>query len=110
MKDRRTIKANLPAGVHLMNKNESKMLRKLKSQTGLTEEELRAEKKYRIILSKAQDKGERLLGLDEKIDRNRKQLLKHLTKKHKLAKEHPIVQKEFKEILFANRHRLIYGY
>ena len=36
---------NVPAGIHVMNKNESTALRKLKKETGLTEEELRKEKK-----------------------------------------------------------------
>ncbi len=98
MKDRRTIKANLPAGVHLMNKNESKMLRKLKSQTGLTEEELRADKKYRILLSKAQDEGETELNYDETREKRRQRLYKSITKRLKLAKEHPKVEEEFKKL------------
>lgn len=51
------IKQELPSDVHLMNKNESKLLRKLKKQTGLTEPELRGIKKYRVMLSDAQKIG-----------------------------------------------------
>lgn len=98
MKDRRIIKANLPAGIHLMNKNESKMLRQIKMKTGLTEEQIRAEKKYRIILSNAQDQGETPLKYNEKKAKRVKELYKSLTKRFKLAKEHPIVQAEFKKI------------
>jgi hypothetical protein len=47
---------NVPIGIHIMNKNEKKALRKLKCETGLTEEELRKEKKYRKILSDEQKK------------------------------------------------------
>ena len=39
-----------PAGVHIMNKNESATLRKLKKETGLTEEELRKEKVIHVHL------------------------------------------------------------
>jgi hypothetical protein len=46
-------------GVHIMNKNEAKMMRKLQSQTGLSQDEIRSIKKYRVMLSEAQDKGEK---------------------------------------------------
>ena len=45
---------NAPDGIHIMNKNERKALAKLKRKTGLNEEQLRKEKKYRKILSEAQ--------------------------------------------------------
>lgn len=41
-------------GVHIMNKNERRALNKLKKSTGLSEEEIRKIKQYRIILSNAQ--------------------------------------------------------
>lgn len=55
---RREVKLSLPNGVHLMNKNEAKVMRQLKKKTGLSEEEIREVKKYRKMLSDAQDAGE----------------------------------------------------
>jgi len=42
---------------HFPNKNESKKLRQIMSETGLTEEKIREDKKYRIELSNAQKEG-----------------------------------------------------
>lgn len=97
MKNRREIKSTLPPNVHLMNKNEAKLLRQLKKKTGLNETEIRQNPDYRKALSEAQDKGERELRLHEKALRVKKQLLKAITKELKLAAEHPKVQKVFKE-------------
>lgn len=47
-------KRHAPPGVHVPNKNEAAVLRRLMSETGLTEVELRQHKKYRVILSTAQ--------------------------------------------------------
>jgi len=43
--------------IHVMNKDESKALRKLMSETGMTEDEIREIKKYRKLLSEAQKEG-----------------------------------------------------
>jgi len=73
--------------IHIMNKNESKMLRKLKKDTGMSEEDIRAFKKYRIMLSKAQKSDQK--SLLSKEDKARRDLMKRVTKELKLAKEHP---------------------
>lgn len=86
-------------GVHLMNKNESKKLRQLRIQTGLTKEEILKEKKYRIMLSEAQDKGEKRLDYYNSIEKRKKRILKSITKRLKLAKEHPLVISEYREQL-----------
>jgi hypothetical protein len=86
---------NAPKGVHIMNKNESAALRRLKQETGLTEEELRKEKKYRKILSDAQkQKG-------TKTDRDRFVLgiVKSATQHTKLAAEHPKTIQKINEII-----------
>ncbi|NJO65859.1 MAG: hypothetical protein HC836_49650 [Richelia sp. RM2_1_2] len=87
---RRYIKSILPPEIHLPNKNEAKLLRKLKKQTGMTEEEIRSHKKYRILLSQAQ-KNVRKHTEQEKMFLA---ILKNITKKLKLSKEHPLVLKE----------------
>ncbi len=90
------IKSTAPKGVHIPNKNEAKLLRKLKAETGLTEEELRKIKKYRVMLSEAQDKGEKPTE-NTKTDKEKLQenIMKSVTKDLKLAKEHPLVIAEF---------------
>lgn len=56
---RHQIKRQASPDVHIMNKDEAKTLRRLKAQTGLTEDQLRVEKKYRKILSEAQKQGQK---------------------------------------------------
>lgn len=82
---------NAPAGVHIMNKNESKMLRKLMSETGLTEVELREQKKYRKMLSDAQKE----VGKKSRFLRRAESMLKSVTKELKLPNEHPLVVEAF---------------
>lgn len=82
---------NAPAGVHVMNKNERAALRKLKKQTGLTEEELRKEKKYRKVLSEAQKEK----GKKDDFDRLVIAIVKKVTRETKLSVNHP----DFKEKL-----------
>lgn len=86
-------------GVHLMNKNESKKLRQIMKQTGLTKEEILKVKEYRVMLSEAQDRGEKELSYHDKREKQKKRILKLITKRLKLAKEHPLVVSEFKEKL-----------
>lgn len=80
-------------GEHIPNKNEAKLLRKLMSDTGLSEEQLRSHKTYRVMLSNAQ-KVKPKLGQRAKAVRD---VTKKITKRLKLAKEHPLVQAEFKK-------------
>ena len=87
-----------PPGVHIMNKNEKEALRKIKKETGLSEEEIRKEKKYRIILSEAQKKQ----GTKDEYDRNVIKVIKSVTKKTKLSVEHPDFKKELKKELDDN--------
>lgn len=84
-----------PEGVHITNKNESKKLRQLMSETGLTEEELRKDKKYRKLLSNAQTK----VGNKGSYIRYLLKLRKKVTKELKLPKEHPLVLERLKEVI-----------
>jgi len=94
--------------IHVMNKNESKLCRKLMSQTGLTEKEVREHKKYRILLSEAQKAGSKELGYYDKKKRTRKRYMKAATKQTGLAKEHPTTQEKFKELMRADGRWLHY--
>lgn len=78
---------------HVPNKNEAKLLRKLMSETGMSEAELRKDKKYRVMLSQAQKVPAAKTSPLVKI---KKTIMKDVTKELKLAKEHPLVQAEFK--------------
>jgi len=89
---RRIRKANAPVGVHIPNKRESTMLRKLMSDTGLTEKELREDKKYRKILSEAQKVPTTKRTQEQKFVDD---FMKNITRELKLAKEHPKVKAEF---------------
>lgn len=81
-------------GVHIMNKNESKLLRKLMSETGMTEKEIREHKKYRKMLSEAQKVP---AALRDKRQKAKDKVMKKVTMELKLAKEHPDVVAEFKK-------------
>jgi hypothetical protein len=87
--------------IHIMNKNEKKALRRLKSKTGLSEEELRKEKTNRIILSKAQKR----VGSKTPHERNLLSIQKKVTKRLKLPKEHPSVIEGIKEEFKVIRER-----
>lgn len=96
-------------GVHIMMKKEAKLLRKLMSDTGMTEIQLRAHKKYRKMLSDAQK-----VPPAKKTDYQREYdyQMRNVTRKLKLAKEHPLVQAEFKkrwaEFIFDNpRYKVV---
>lgn len=97
-KNRREIKQTLPANIHLANKNEARLLRQMRAKSKSTELEIRAIKDNRKKLSEAQDAGEKMLNWYQQIQQRKKRILKSLTLKYKLAKEHPTIQNEFKQI------------
>jgi hypothetical protein len=81
----------LPSGPHAPNKNESHVMRRLMSQTGLTEEQLREHKKYRQILAQeSRRQGDKTQTVREVL-RIRKRILRELM----LPKEHPAVKERF---------------
>ncbi len=86
-------KLSAPVDIHLPNKNEAKVLRRIMSETGLTEKEIRTHKKYRIKLSEAQKVCKK--SFNEKKDKELKKIMKSVTTEFKLAKEHPLVIAEF---------------
>ena len=85
---------NAPVAIHIMNKDESKVLRRLMSEIGMTEEEVRTHKKYRKMLSDAQVKGQkRLRSRNQKL---KDMVMKDITRELKLSKEHPKVIERYK--------------
>jgi hypothetical protein len=73
---------------HYPNKDEAALLRKIKSDTGLSEEEIRSHKKYRVMLSEAQKRGrEPKFGARQRRFYTWK--LKQACRETGLAKEHP---------------------
>jgi len=92
--------------VHIPNKNESKLLRKLMSKTGLTESELREHKVYRKMLSKEQKKKGKGKSWE---DKRCLRLLKNVLRDLKLPKEHPDVKKRFLEVMKDN-NSISYGW
>ena len=78
-----------PGNTHIMMKAEAKVMRRLQAETGLSEEEIRKVKKYRVELSEAQTTQE---GPSDG-ERIAKRLLKVVTRELKLAKAHPDVVK-----------------
>ena len=72
---------------HYPNKDEAKLLRKIMSDTGLSEEEVRAIKKYRVMLSEAQKEGHKQDYRD--FNRYYRKQIKKACQETGLAKEHP---------------------
>lgn len=75
---------------HYPGKPEAKVLRRIMSQTGLTEKEVRDIKKYRQELAYARNKDHNhKYNYWNYKKRIFKRMLKRITKELKLAKEHP---------------------
>ena len=96
---------NAPKGVHVMNKNESKVMRILKKKTGLTEGEIRSEKRYRKMLSDTQKKK----GSKNNEDRNLIRFVKQITKVTKLSLQHPQSKEEMNRQI-KHRHQIGFFY
>ncbi len=93
--DRKIKSGNPDLTKHYPNRNESKLLRKLMSQTGLSEKELREHKKYRGMLSRSQ----KAQGSKDRTQRLGLRILKNVLQKLKLPKEHPLVLEELNKEL-----------
>lgn len=91
---------------HISDKNEARVLRKIMSQTGMTESEIRSIPKYRSILSKSE---KRVIDIDLQNSNHRtykflEKLMKNVTRDLKLPKEHPSVVAEFKKRVEDNKN------
>ena len=78
-------------GEHVMNSHEATVMRRIQSETGKSEEEVREIKKYRIELSEAQKAEGPGSTNDQRIV---KRLLRSVTRKTGLAAAHPVVVEE----------------
>jgi|AntRauTorckE6833_2_1112554.scaffolds.fasta_scaffold00137_30 hypothetical protein len=83
---------------HIPNKSEAKLLRRLMSQTGKDEEQIRAVKKYRVMLAKASKKPQKVTG---KIKRD--YLEEQVTRTTGLPIEHPISKLEWNNRISHDR-------
>ena len=72
---------------HYPNKDEARLIRKIKADTGLSEKEIREHKKYRKILSEVQKSGQK--AKHSEVEKFYGKLIKRACQETKLAKEHP---------------------
>jgi len=101
-------KRHAKPGEHIMNKDEGKLMRRLKNDTGLTEKEIRAIKKYRVMLSEAQTVGTKPKMTE--LEKARKEVMRHVCCKLSLSREHPDVIKEYRKEWNRRRGLTCYGY
>lgn len=93
---------------HYPNKNEARLLRKIKSITGMTEEEICSHPKYRIMLSEAQKEGQKPKRTHQ--EKFYHWLIKRACRKTGLVKEHPETIKVLDEIIIETFDRsFVYG-
>lgn len=90
-------KLKLGATGHIPNKDEARILRKIMATTGLTEEEVRADKKYRIALSDAQKVGQK--AKRQYYVKRFQNLIKQACKITGLVPQHPETIKVLQEII-----------
>lgn len=91
---------NIPANSpHAPNKDEAKALRRIMAQTGLTAEQVRSHKKYRIELSNAQKVGRSNTGKLSRADLKKKRALRYAAAKLALPVWHPDVQAYYEKHL-----------
>ena len=92
---------------HIPNKDEGKLLRKIMSQTGMSEIEVRNIKKYRKLLS-----NQARIGESAKTNhwyKSEKRLWKKVTRKTGLVKTHPVSKYVYNKLLISNRN-YIWGF
>jgi hypothetical protein len=82
---------------HYPNKDEAQELRKIMASTGLTEEEVRQDKKYRKMLSEAQKRG--LVAKRDALTKWYHRMIKEACQQTKLAPQHPQTIEALQKIL-----------
>jgi len=88
---------------HYPNKDEASLLRKIMASTGLSEKEVREDKKYRKMLSDAQKAGQKPKRTE--VEKFYQDLIKEACKKTGLAPQHPDTLKALQEIIEYRRGR-----
>ena len=89
---------------HYPNKDEATLLRKIMAENGLTEEEVRSIKKYRVMLSEAQKSGEKRKW-QSKEEVFYKGLIKNACKKTGLVPQHPETIVVLQELINETEYR-----
>jgi hypothetical protein len=105
---RRKRKRLAKPGEHIMNKAEGKVMRRLKNETGLNEEEIRKIKKYRVMLSEAQVAGTK--PSMTQLERARKEVMRYVCDKLKLSATHPDVREAYRKEWVRRRAVTCYGW
>jgi hypothetical protein len=82
---------------HYPNKDEAQELRKIMASTGLTEEEVRQDKKYRKMLSEAQKQGE--VAKRSALTKWYHRMIKKACQQTQLAPQHPQTIEALQKIL-----------
>lgn len=90
---------------HYPNKDEASLLRKIITETGLSEEEVRDIKKYRVMLSDAQKQGQKPKRSEAK--KHYQNMIKDACKQTGLVPQHPDTLKVLDEMLASGSK---YGY
>jgi hypothetical protein len=90
---------------HYPNKDEAQELRKIMASTGLTEEQVRQDPKYRKQLSEAQKEGQKAKRSD--VTKWYQLQIKKACRQTKLAPQHPETLKVLAEILKGANPRWI---
>lgn len=90
-----------PDGEHVMNSDESKALRRIMSETGMNEEEVRKHKKYRKMLSDAQKQGQQQKRSKE--EKTRLRVLRDVCKQYNISSTHPDFRKLYLEEFLKRR-------
>lgn len=90
-------KKTAPPDKHIPDKNEARVLRRIMSQTGMSEAEIRSIPKYRKILSQSERRVIDRSNSNHQIYKFLERLMKNVTRDLKLPKEHPSVVAEFKK-------------
>lgn len=93
---KKKLRIEVSGGKHIPNKKEAKEIRRAKSQTGKTEEELRKDKYYRKLFSDAAREEPSYRGL---YDRSYKRLCKRIRTLTGLSNFHPESVKELTNLL-----------
>jgi hypothetical protein len=91
-------------GIHIPDKKECKTLRKIMSESGLTEKEIRNIPKYKWLLARSEQQNQYPKRTEKQklLDK----IMKTVTRELKLAKEHPLVQEEFKNRVNVEKSKL----
>jgi len=84
---------------HYPNQDEASLLRKIMSDTGLSKEEVREIKKYRVMLSDAQKQGQK--PKTNAVKKWYQKRIKEACKKTGLVPQHPKTLKVLDEILYS---------